>query len=70
MPLRNLLSGNHDDSNMAEDTILLGVTPSPFGLTGEPTDPNGLLYLHARYHAPAIGAFGSRDQIIGANRDG
>jgi RHS repeat-associated protein len=35
---------------------------SPFGWTGEQSDPNGLVYLRARYYAPSMG------RLVGADR--
>ncbi|NOG52030.1 MAG: hypothetical protein HND48_23265 [Chloroflexi bacterium] len=32
-----------------------------YGFTGELTDGNGLVYLRARYLAPGLGTFASRD---------
>jgi len=34
---------------------------TPYGFTGERTDPAGLVYLRARYYAPGLGRFISRD---------
>jgi RHS repeat-associated protein len=44
---------------------LSGTGTSNLGFTGEYTDPNGLLYLRARYMNPAIGTFLSRDPVEG-----
>ncbi len=37
-----------------------------YGFTGELTDGNGLVYLRARYLAPALGTFASRDPWRGS----
>jgi RHS repeat-associated protein len=42
-----------------------GNLSSTFGFTGEQTDTNGLVYLRARYYAPSIGSFLSRDPVEG-----
>lgn len=38
---------------------------TPLGFTGEHTDPNGRLYLRARYYAPPHGLFLTRDPVEG-----
>ncbi|MCC6567290.1 MAG: hypothetical protein IT298_16130 [Chloroflexi bacterium] len=40
---------------------LLSAGSNSYGFTGELTDGNGLLYLRARYLAPGLGTFASRD---------
>ncbi len=42
-----------------------GSLTSALGFTGEFTDPNGLLYLRARYLQPGYGAFLSKDPFEG-----
>jgi RHS repeat-associated protein len=42
-----------------------GSGESAFALTGEQTDPNGLVYLRARYYGPSNGRFLSRDTWTG-----
>jgi len=42
---------------------MTGANQTPFGFTGEPTDANTLLYLRARYYAPALGSFTARDHL-------
>ncbi|KXK54796.1 MAG: YD repeat-containing protein [Chloroflexi bacterium OLB13] len=37
-----------------------------YGFTGELTDDNGLVYLRARYLAPSLGTFASRDPWRGS----
>jgi RHS repeat-associated protein len=41
---------------------------SDFGYTGELTDPNGLVYLRARYYNPSLGVFPSLDPLENGNR--
>lgn len=43
-----------------------GANPSPFGFTGEYTDPNGLVYLRNRYYDPVRGVFLSPDPLAQA----
>jgi RHS repeat-associated protein len=38
-----------------------GTVDTPFGFTGEQVDGNDLVYLRARYYAPGLGIFASRD---------
>lgn len=40
-------------------------TSTTLGFTAEQTDPNGLLYLRARYYHPKLGAFTSIDPVLG-----
>jgi RHS repeat-associated protein len=42
-----------------------GAAQTPFGFTGEMTDPNGLVYLRNRYYDPTLGVFPSPDSIPG-----
>jgi RHS repeat-associated protein len=42
-------------------TASTGSTTSPYGYTGEPVDPNGLVHLRARTYDPTLGRFISRD---------
>jgi RHS repeat-associated protein len=44
-----------------EVLFTVGGGTSPFAYTGEQIDPNGLVYLRARYYQPADGRFLSRD---------
>jgi RHS repeat-associated protein len=44
-----------------EDLYSTGSGESAFAYTGEQTDPNGLVYLRARYYSPSDGRFLSRD---------
>jgi RHS repeat-associated protein len=44
-------------------TDVTGSAQALFGFTDEPADPNGLLYLRARFYPLAIGTFGSRDPL-------
>jgi RHS repeat-associated protein len=44
-----------------EDLYSTGSGESAFAYTGEQTDPNGLIYLRARYYGPSDGRFLSRD---------
>ena len=44
--------------NVANST---GISQTSYGFTSEFTDPNGLVYLRARYYAPTDGRFISRD---------
>ena len=48
-------------------SVLDEITPqdSPFGFTGEWTDPTGLIFLRARYYQPGQGRFTSRDPFPG-----
>jgi RHS repeat-associated protein len=46
-----------------------GQTAAAFGFTGEQTDPNGLLFLRARYYHPGLGTFLSLDPKEGAAGD-
>ncbi len=43
----------------------VGNFDTPFAFTGEQTDPNGQLYLRARYYDPSIGVFNSLDPFEG-----
>lgn len=45
---------------------LVGNAPEDIGFTGEYTDPNGLVYLRARYYNPATATFMSRDSFAGS----
>ncbi|MBE2192666.1 MAG: RHS repeat-associated core domain-containing protein [Anaerolinea sp.] len=47
-----------------------GTPQTPFGFTGEQTDPNDLLYLRARYYVPELGVFPSLDPVEEGNRYG
>ncbi|MBE2195026.1 MAG: RHS repeat-associated core domain-containing protein [Anaerolinea sp.] len=47
-----------------------GTAQTPFGFTGEQTDPNDLLYLRARYYVPALGVFPSLDLVEEGNQYG
>jgi RHS repeat-associated protein len=38
-----------------------GASDAPFGFTGEPADPTGLVHLRARSYDPALGRFLNRD---------
>ena len=38
-----------------------GAVQTPYGYTSEQTDVNGLVYLRARYYAPTVGRFVSKD---------
>jgi RHS repeat-associated protein len=38
-----------------------GASDAPFGFTGEPTDPTGLVHLRARSYDPELGRFLNRD---------
>ena len=42
-----------------------GTPQTPFGFTGEPTDPNDLIHLRARYLDPALGTFPNPDPLPG-----
>ena len=42
-----------------------GTRSQPFGYTGEPRDPTGLVHLRARMYDPAIGRFLQRDRFAG-----
>ena len=42
-----------------------GTASQPFGFAGQQQDPTGLVYLRARYYAPALGRFMSRDPLPG-----
>jgi len=42
-----------------------GTSQTEYGFTGEPTDGNGLVYLRARYYAPALGTFTGLDPLEG-----
>jgi RHS repeat-associated protein len=42
-----------------------GTNQTMYGFTGEPTDGNSLVHLRARYYAPNLGAFASRDLFEG-----
>jgi RHS repeat-associated protein len=42
-----------------------GTAQTPFGYTSEQTDANGLVYLRARYYAPVVGRFQSKDRWRG-----
>ena len=44
---------------------VLGPEQTMFGYTGEPTDPNGLVYLRNRYYSPQLGTFISQDPTEG-----
>ena len=44
-----------------EVTRTVGTSQTSYGFTNEATDPNGLVYLRARYYAPTDGRFISRD---------
>ncbi len=48
--------------NILEQT---GFSQSPFGYTGQQSDPSGLIYLRARYYAPAQGRFITQDPFAG-----
>ena len=43
----------------------IGDAQTNYGYTGETTDPNGMIYLRARYYAPQNGRFLSRDTWAG-----
>ncbi len=38
---------------------------TPFGYSGEQSDPSGLIYLRARFHSPTQGRFITRDPVPG-----
>lgn len=42
-----------------------GTSQTPFGFTGEMTDPNGLIYLRNRYYDPSLGVFPNLDPVEG-----
>ena len=42
-------------------TVSVGTAQTNYGFTGEQTDPTGMVYLRARYYAPEMGRFMSRD---------
>jgi len=44
-----------------------GTSQTSYGFTGENTDPNGLVYLRARYYNPLDGRFMSRDMWEGSS---
>jgi RHS repeat-associated protein len=44
---------------------LATLSGTEYGFTGEQSDPNGLVYLRARYLNPALGIFASRDPYEG-----
>ncbi|NJL93751.1 MAG: RHS repeat-associated core domain-containing protein [Anaerolineae bacterium] len=46
-----------------------GTPQTPFGYTGEMTDPNGLVHLRARYLDPSMGVFLSPDPLEGNPAD-
>lgn len=50
-----------DYTPFGEDLNTAGNTVSPFGYTGEWEESSGLVYLRARYYAPSVGRFTSRD---------
>jgi RHS repeat-associated protein len=45
-----------------------GTNQTIYGFTGEQTDPNALLFLRARYYAPELGTFVSKDTLETLNR--
>jgi RHS repeat-associated protein len=46
-----------------------GTSQTPFGFTGEMTDPNGLVHLRARDYNPVLGVFPSPDPVPGNVQD-
>ena len=42
-------------------TVSVGTAQTNYGFTAEQTDPTGMIYLRARYYAPEMGRFMSRD---------
>jgi RHS repeat-associated protein len=50
-------------------TAIVGMPQTAYGYTGEPTDPNGLVYLRERYYNPSMGAFISQDPYAGSMND-
>lgn len=44
---------------------IVGSKQTIYGFTDEPTDANGLVYIHGRYYNPAIGTFVSEDSLEG-----
>lgn len=48
---------------------VVGPEQTMFGYTGEPTDPNGLVYLRNRYYSPQLGTFISQDPTEGSMND-
>jgi len=50
-----------DYSPYGESLSSIGETSTSYGFTGEWTDDTGLVFLRARYYAPEIGLFTSRD---------
>jgi RHS repeat-associated protein len=43
-----------------------GSPQTEYGFTGEPTDPNELVYLRNRYYNPSLGTFISQDPVEGS----
>ncbi|MCA9903417.1 MAG: hypothetical protein KC547_06140 [Anaerolineae bacterium] len=43
----------------------VGVSQTPYGFTGEPTDANNLVHLRARYYRPNLGIFTALDPFEG-----
>jgi RHS repeat-associated protein len=56
-------SARYDEFGVPLDTT--GASDSPFGFTGEPTDPTGLVHLRARSYDPSLGRFLNRDPWAG-----
>jgi RHS repeat-associated protein len=48
----------------------VGTDQTSYGFTGEQSDPNGLVYLRARYHSPSLGQFLNLDPLETFNRYG
>lgn len=60
----NLLWSTNYDS-FGTGFAALGTAQSPYGFTGEPTLPGGLLHLRARNYNPALGVFTALDPFEG-----
>lgn len=64
---RAILESRHYDA-FGNLIGLQGTIQTPFGFTGELTDPNGLVHLRARDYNPQLGRFLSLDQLESNNR--
>ncbi|MCW3003554.1 MAG: Rhs family protein, partial [Conexibacter sp.] len=58
------LGATYDYDATGQRTTTSGTTDTPFGYTGQYTDPDtGLIYLRARYYDPTTGQFLTRDPL-------